>query len=448
MDNLEKELGRLERKANLTASVDEVEKALATLKNARASIEAGTEGLCLELVTINNTTPRTDGNTAQKSLLTAHNSVKQNFERMNENLKDIHNGMNKYGKAIRDRFKDKQIPFAEEDTLEPIASQPSLINRAIAMHLLREGLFDVASTFISEANAAPGGSNTDTVQRPGSADAMDTSMPPSTSESWTADFSPASLKSTALQQHFSSMYQILDAMRSRADLGPAIAWARTNAGLLDARGSTLEFDLCRLQFVLLYKAAGPLAALRYARDTFPAFPGRYAAQARQLAGALAFAPSIGTSPYAGLFAAADADDAARGLPNDATAAAASAFTAEFCALLSLASASPLFTAVTAGCVALPTLAKFAAIARQVGTSWTTSVELPVEVDLPPAFVFHSVFVCPVSKDQATDANPPMRMPCGHVVARESLESMSSGRRFKCPYCPGESTPSDAMRIYL
>lgn len=74
--------------------------------------------------------------------------------------------------------------------------------------------------------------------------------------------------------------------------------------------------------------------------------------------------------------------------------------------------------------------------------------LQVEIPLPPSYLFHSIFVCPVSKEQATDENPPMMMPCGHVIAEESLHRLSKSNRFKCPYCPNESHPKDARKIFL
>jgi predicted RNA-binding Zn-ribbon protein involved in translation (DUF1610 family) len=42
----------------------------------------------------------------------------------------------------------------------------------------------------------------------------------------------------------------------------------------------------------------------------------------------------------------------------------------------------------------------------------------------------------------------MMMTCGHVIASESLDKLSKGVRFKCPYCPNESHPRDAKKVVL
>ena len=80
---------------------------------------------------------------------------------------------------------------------------------------------------------------------------------------------------------------------------------------------------------------------------------------------------------------------------------------------------------------------------------TTQNELPVEIPLPRSMIFHPIFVCPVSKEQTTEENPPMMMPCGHVIAKESLNRLGlRGGRFKCPYCPNESQPKDARELIM
>lgn len=50
----------------------------------------------------------------------------------------------------------------------------------------------------------------------------------------------------------------------------------------------------------------------------------------------------------------------------------------------------------------------------------------MEVPLPPSRRYHSVFVCPVSKEQATENNPPKILVCGHVIASESFERLLKG----------------------
>ena len=255
-------------------------------------------------------------------------------------------------------------------------------------------------------------------------------------------------ESTRMQEQFTSMYHILNELRISHNLQPAISWAREHTKALEIRGSNLEFELCRLQYVKLFLSEdavdgndchvdGPQSALQYARGEFQAFSGRYLLELRQLAGAMAFCSNLEESPYRSIFDNETAWDEV-----------AASFTREFCALMELSADSPLYIAATAGAIALPTLQKLQNIMQQKRTEWTTENELPVEIPLPPSYQFHSIFVCPVSKEQTTDQNPPMMMPCGHVIAQESLLRVSKGGKFKCPYCPGESHPRDAKKVFL
>ena len=82
-----------------------------------------------------------------------------------------------------------------------------------------------------------------------------------------------------------------------------------------------------------------------------------------------------------------------------------------------------------GSGALAKLAKVRSVMKEKKTGWSQSEELPIEIAPPlPAYRYHSVFACPVSKEQTTedDTNPPMMMICGHVIAKESLNRLAKG----------------------
>lgn len=289
------------------------------------------------------------------------------------------------------------------------------------MHLFREGRFDVATSFLAEARA-------------------NNMLTPTGSNSTPHDFGP-------LEAHFTDLYRILDALRDR-DLVPAMEWASQNADALDANSSNLEFELNRLQFLWLLKGPevngleddernGLSGALQYARDHFWRFQARHGRQIRGLITATLYAPNLNSSPYASLLSIDSAFEEA-----------AHSFAREFCSLLRLSAESPLHVAVTAGAISLPQLLKYNQATKARKTEWTSYDEQPFETPLPRRMVYHPIFVCPVLKEQTTAANPPMMLPCGHVVCREALKRMIKGSRFKCPYCPVEGVFKDAREIKM
>lgn len=410
MDSIQKEHDKVWNSSKLSKTTRHVDDIIKALQKARDAIAE-------------------DPNSRQITLAKLQNPVKTSFDGIFSGLKDTHGMHNKYARSLDKVFKDK-VPSSEIDAL---SSHPTLINRSIYLHLLREGLFDVASAFHSEAMGRQQ-SQQETASQLG----LDVPME-----------HPLGLDKTSeenMQEQFSNMYHILSELKDNHNLQPAIDWARSNATALEARGSNLEFELCRLQFVNLfldhrvddqYDFDAPMRALQYAQTEFQSFRGRYLVEIQQLMGAIPFCANLGDSPYSIRF-------------NNSTTwgEVATSFTREFCSLLELSADSPLYVAATAGAIALPTLLKLQTIQKQKRTEWTSQNELPVETPLPPSYRFHSIFVCPVSKEQTTDENPPMMLPCCHVIAQESLQKLSKGAKFKCPYCPVESHPKDAKRVFL
>lgn len=232
------------------------------------------------------------------------------------------------------------------------------------MHLLREGQFSVAATFLDEITQkkSPAQPEYDGVSNDKSNEEVSGLLD--------------QIQSGRIREEFTSMYYILQELRENSNLLPAIEWARDHRAPLEARGSNLEFELCRLQFVWLFhggkrsqvlsSAQGRQAALRYARQEFSVFSPRYLKEVQQLTGAMAFWPNLEDSPYHHIFN-----------NSSAWSEVAHSFTREFCSLLGLSADSPLYIAATAGAIALPVLLKLQTIMKAKRTEWTTQDELPV-----------------------------------------------------------------------
>ncbi|ODV60077.1 ubiquitin-protein ligase RMD5 ASCRUDRAFT_8847 [Ascoidea rubescens DSM 1968] len=58
--------------------------------------------------------------------------------------------------------------------------------------------------------------------------------------------------------------------------------------------------------------------------------------------------------------------------------------------------------------------------------WTSKDELPIEIELPKFLNHnHPIFICPVSKQEVTKKNPPILLPCKHIISEEALIQLSS-----------------------
>jgi E3 ubiquitin-protein transferase RMND5 len=273
------------------------------------------------------------------------------------------------------------------------------INNIIANHFYCQGLFDLGDVFIRECGESD----------------------------------EASLKSA-----FQEMYAILEAMKVR-NLEPALSWASKKRDQLVQNGSVLELMLHELQFVeILRDEASTFEALKYARTYLAQFAEEHRPRISRLMGCILWAGRLEQSPYSELISPQHWDKMAEEL------------TRQFCSLLGQSSESPLNVAVSAGFRGLPTLLKLTTVMTTKKQEWQAMKQLPVPIDIGPEFQYHSVFVCPVHREQSSDENPPMRMPCGHVLSKQSIMklSKSSTRPFKCPYCPSEAVASHCKQLHF
>ncbi|KAK8489991.1 hypothetical protein V6N13_133171 [Hibiscus sabdariffa] len=306
--------------------------------------------------------------------------------------KELNIALSKYPKTL-EKVLNPDISKAYRN----VEFDPCIVNQIIASHFYRQGLFEVGDCFIAEAQDVE---------------------------------AAATMKSL-----FQEFYQILEAMRSWS-LEPALKWAAANSDKLKENGSDLQLRLHQLQFLKILQKGSRDEALKYARTNFVSFAGNHMAEIQKLMGCLLYSDRLHESPYAHLLSPTNWDTVTEEL------------TRQFCNLLGQSYESPLSVTVAAGIQGLSPLLKFMTVMAGKKQEWQTMKQLPVPVELDKEFQFHSIFVCPVSKEQSTDDNPPMLMSCGHVLCKQSINKMSKNgsKSFKCPYCPTDINSTQCRQL--
>jgi len=241
------------------------------------------------------------------------------------------------------------------------------------------------------------------------------------------------------KEPFVELHRILDSLKQR-ELEPALTWTNDNKEALMTQGSTLEFKLHRLAFLNLIAKGSNFQsdAIIYARNNFGNFLQRHEKEIQVLMGALLFSSgNVASSRYSHLFDNTLWDDIQK------------TFTRDACSRMGLPVDSPLTVCFEAGCKALPVIHNISQVMQvkdRLNSTWVGKEQLPVEIDLGKEFHYHSVFACPILRQQSSETNPPMRLSCGHLISKDALRQLATGNKLKCPYCPGEKNVNDARQI--
>ncbi|XP_023024595.1 required for meiotic nuclear division 5 protein souji [Leptinotarsa decemlineata] len=326
--------------------------------------------------------------------------IKDTVSKIATDHRDLHSTVSKVGKAIDRNFVSDFAATTREDSLTS-PEKLQLINKIICQHLYRQGMQDVADELAKECEVMPEAHE---------------------------------------KEPLNEVNHILERLKVK-DLEPALAWAVVHRDNLEAQNSPLEFMLHRLKFIELLRkgVSHQTDAISYARTHFRKFVHRHEKDIQTMMGMLLYIPNgINSSPYSCL------------LDSEMWIEIHELFIREACQLLGVCVNSPLTTCINAGCTAVPALLniKHVMMQRQVTGIWNGREELPIEIDLGSEARYHSVFACPILRQQSTKFNPPMRLVCGHVISRDALNKLCSGNKMKCPYCPMEQTPADARLIFF
>lgn len=307
--------------------------------------------------------------------------------------KELNVALTKYPKVVEKQL-NTDIAKAYRNNVE---FDTHIVNQIIANFFYRQGMFDIGDCFVAETGESE----------------------------------------CSTKKSFMEMHQMLEAMKRR-DLAPALNWAISNSEKLKQARSDLELKLHSLHFLEIAQDQNSQEAINYARKHFAMFLDSFP-EIQKLVCSLLWTRNLDKSPYSEFLSPALWNNAAKEL------------TRQYCNLLGESTESPLSITISAGTQTLPVLLKYMNVMANKKLDWQSMEQLPVAVELSEEFQFHSVFVCPVSKEQSSDDNPPMMMSCGHVLCKQTINKMSkngSKSSFKCPYCPTDVDISRCRQLHF
>jgi len=280
--------------------------------------------------------------------------------------------------------------------------------------------------------------------------------------------------SRAEQHHMDTVSPVTAGIRC-GDFGALQRWLAVHAAVLGADTTRLlRFEMTACQYLSLVEAAGARGddveeALTFVRAHLSAFHEHFSVRIGELVALLLWkGGATAAVNNAGATGGSRGSEETEGLGGAATGQyvqlSPGSRTEALCILVLRASArmhdmppseSSLQTLVGIGALVESVLARQAAerdldlgpfqteggLAVHRGGDVDTDAEIPVEMDLPGCYRYHSTFSCPVSWARASHHDPPVLLTCGHAVLRSTALAMPrhTGNKVECPTCYNRTT---------
>lgn len=318
-------------------------------------------------------------------------------DKLNKNHKITNNHIKKLDKDMEKLFQfeiDSIYNYKIEldlETGEGVRNK-KLIDRAIIVHLLRNGQFGQVEQLSKD---------------------LDLDVP------------------QELIGKFSQLYLFLNEL-SHFQLDKVIDWCHENHSKLVELGSDIEYQMHILKFIQIF-LKDQFSGMKFARENFPKFGFNHL---EPIANFITEVSINGLDSLVKYY-----ETGFHQLSGN--------FIQIFCSIQGLSSESPLYSTLIASILSLPNFIKFNKLITLKKLDWSTQNELPFEIPLPDFLKFHSIFICPVSKEETTLENPPRVLPCNHILAQSTVMNLCKNNvnnSFKCPYCPKITRQSETKLI--
>lgn len=238
------------------------------------------------------------------------------------------------------------------------------------------------------------------------------------------------LRATAA--HVEKLENIVCALTAQTtpDVGPALDWCAEHERELRRLNLDVDFDLRVLQFHLL--SDGQATPEMPTDQSFAAYLYAKSELAPQLLGP---GKERKLRSVARLLRSAVTNvDGAALATHVRQADVVRSFVKAFCTVHGLPERSNAHHVLCAAHAAMPQLVKFNHVHRRLRRLFLAldvsgaRDALPVDISVPWT-LGHPVFICPISKEETTATNPPVLLPCGHIILRDSMRKLAESRTY-------------------